>query len=210
MKNFTLILIAAACFFACTPKKTDSTKVDATTIENLKTAITGESNASAKYALISDMALNLEQNGIAAMFAAASFAENIHVQNHTAVLNELGETIEVIAEPEISDCLVENIQHAIDGEIYEFTEMYPPMIDQAQKETLMDAVKTFTYAKKAEETHARLYAETLELLKADKSDEIAKVWYVCPDCGNLFSMLDGYEICAICGVNKVDFIPFEK
>ena len=210
MKNFTLIFIAAACFFACTPKKADSTKVDATTIENLKIAITGESNASAKYALISDMALNLEQNGISAMFAAASFAENIHVQNHTTVLNELGKTIEVIAEPEISDCLFENIQHAIDGEVYEFTEMYPPMIEQAQKETLMDAVKAFTYAKKAEETHARLYAETLELLKADKSDEITKVWYVCPDCGNLFNTLEGYELCAICGVKKDSFVAFEK
>ena len=209
MKKLTLIIIAIACLVACTQKKTGSTQSDATTIVNLITAITGETNASAKYALISKEALLQGQIGIAAMFAAASYAETIHVQNHTLVLNELGETLEVEAEPQISEDLEENIQTAIDGETEEFTQMYPPMIEKAKKENLMDAVKTFTYAKKAEERHAFLYSETLELLKAGKSNEIATIWYVCPDCGNLFNTLESYEICAICGVNKTNFIPFE-
>jgi rubrerythrin len=210
MKKFTLFITIAACLFACTPKKTDSSKVDATTIDNLITAITGETNASAKYALISEKALNLEQNGIAAMYAAASYAETIHVQNHTSVLKDLGGSIELVVEPQIGEDLEELIQGAIEGETFEYTEMYPPMIEQANKENILPAVKTFTFANKAEERHAKLYSETLELLQAGKSDEIANVWYVCPDCGNLFKTLDGYEMCAICGVNKINFIPFEK
>jgi len=210
MKKLTLILVALACLLACTPKKTVSTQTDATTVENLITAITGETNASAKYALISAEAFMQGEIGVAVMFAAASYAEAIHVENHTAVLEELGETIEVDAEPQIGEDLEENIQGAIDGETEEFTEMYPPMIEQAKKESLMGAVKTFTYAKKAEERHAILYSETLELLKAGKGGEIATVWYICPDCGNLFNTLEGYEMCAICGVNKAGFIPFGK
>jgi rubrerythrin len=214
MKKLFLISVAIAtlaCFSACNCNQKACTSDEAvTTNENLKTAITGESNASAKYALISEAAFMQGHTGIAAMFAAASHAEAIHVQSHTLVLNDLGETIEVVAEPQIGEDLEELIQAAIEGETYEFTEMYPPMIEQAGKEDIIDAVRTFTYAKKAEENHAKLYAETLELLKAGKGDEIAKIWYVCPVCGNLFNTVEGYEICAICGVNKLTFIPFEK
>ena len=209
MKKITLILTSIVCFFACTNKKVENT-TNITTIDNLKTAITGETNASAKYALISEEALNQEQKGIAAMFEAASAAENIHVQSHTAVLKELGENIDVTPEPQIDTNLEETTQHAIDGETYEFTEMYPPMIEQANKENIADAIRTFTYAKKAEENHAKLYAEALALLKAGKSDEIAKIWYVCPICGNLFNTLEGYEMCAICGAGKSTFVHFEK
>jgi rubrerythrin len=214
MKKLLLISVAIAtlaCFSACNcnQKKCASDEATATN-ENLKTAITGESNASAKYALISEEALNQGHPRIAAMFAAASAAEAIHVQNHTLVLNDLGETIEVVAEPQIGEDLEELLQGAINGETYEFTEMYPPMIEQANKEELTDALRTLTYAKKAEETHAKLYAETLEFLKTGNGDAIAQIWYVCPICGNLFNTVEGYEICAICGANKITFISFEK
>jgi rubrerythrin len=208
MKKITLLFIAIACFFACTNKKVEITP-DVTTIDNLKTAITGETGASAKYALISEEALVQKLNGVAAMFAAASAAEAIHVQNHTAILYELGADIEVFPDVQIGEDMEENLQHAIEGETFEFTEMYPPMITQANTEGLTDAVRSFTYAKKAEENHAKLYTETLELLKAGKSDEIAKIWYVCPPCGNLFNTLEGFEMCAICGAGKNSFLHFE-
>ncbi|MCL2290910.1 MAG: rubrerythrin [Bacteroidetes bacterium] len=212
MKKLTLIfaaIIASACFFACTNQPTTST-TDATTIDNLKTAIVGETNASAKYALVSEQALNQGEHGIAAMFAAASAAEAIHAQSHMLVLNDLGEGIEVIPDPQISESLEENIRSAIAGEIYEDTEMYPPMVEQARKEDLFDAIRTFTYAKKAEERHAKLYTETLDLFLAGKSDEISRTWHVCPPCGNLFNTLEGFEICAICGAGKNIFLHFER
>ena len=211
MKKLLIIAIAiAACSFSCTNKKTENTQT-ATTVDNLKTAIAGETNASAKYALFAEAALQQGQNGIAAMFLAAAAAENIHIQNHTLVLNDLGENFEITAaDIQISDNLVENIQSAIDGETFEYTTMYPPMIEQSNKENIPDAVRTFTFAKKAEEVHAQLYTEALEWLKTGREDQIALIWYVCPTCGNLFNTLDGYEICAICGVNKNLFTSFEK
>ena len=209
MKKLFIISIAiVVCFFACNNKKTENQPV--TTVDNLKTAITGETNASAKYALLSEEALNQGFNGIAAMFAAASAAEAIHVKSHTQVLNDLGETIEVIAEPQISENMEENILGAIEGETYEFTEMYPPMVTLANNDGNTAALISFTYAQKAEEVHAKLYSEALELLKAGKAGEIAKIWYVCPLCGNLFNTLDGNETCAICGVGKEAYTPFEK
>jgi len=214
MKKLTLIFTAVtafACFFACTNRNLSiEGTADATTIENLKTAIIGESNASATYVLVSEQALNHGEHGIATMFEAASVAEAIHAQSHMLVLNDLGESIEVITDPQISESLAENMQAAIDGETYEYTEMYPPMVKQANKEDLVDAVRSFTYAKKAEARHAQLYTEALELFKAGRSNEIATTWYVCPVCGNLFNTLKGYEICAICGVGKNSFITFEK
>jgi len=209
MKKIVILFTAIACLVACTNKPAEGT-VEVSTIDNLKTAITGETNASAKYALLSEEAFKQGQLGIAAMFEAASVAENIHVQSHTAVLNEMGEGIDVVIDVQISEDMEENIQYAIEGETYEFTEMYPPMIEQANKENLTDALRTFTYAKKAEENHAKLYEEALELLKAGKSEEIAKIWYVCPLCGNLYNTIEGFELCAICGAGKTTFLHFEK
>jgi len=208
MKKFIVIIIAiAAIFFACNQKKVEP---QPTTIDNLKTAITGETNASAKYAMISEEAMKQGLNGIAAMFAAASAAEAIHIQSHTKVLNDLNETIEVVAEPHISENMEENLQAAIEGETYEFTEMYPPMVTLANSDGNTAALISFTYAQKAEEIHAKLYTEALELLKAGKADEIAKIWYICPLCGNLFNTLEGNETCGICGVSSEAYTPFEK
>ena len=62
-----------------------------TTIDNLKTAITGESTASAKYAAYATRAAQEGYPLIEKLFAAASRAERIHATNHNKVLVKLGE-----------------------------------------------------------------------------------------------------------------------
>jgi rubrerythrin len=210
MKKNILIIVAIACFFSCTHKKTENIRINANTIDNLKTAIISETNASAVYTLISEKALNEGQNSIAAMFAAAAFAKVIHIKNHVLILKELGETIVAIPEPQIHEHLEENIQSAIDGETYKYIEMYPIMLEQANKENLAHAVKTFIYTKTSEEIHAKLFTEVLYLFKINKKNEIAKIWYACPVCGSLFNTLNENEICSICGINSNSFKSFEK
>ncbi len=66
------------------------TDAKAKTVENMQAAFKGETTASAKYAAFSKKA---EQEGfhqIALLFKAASTAENIHANNHKAVLQESG------------------------------------------------------------------------------------------------------------------------
>ena len=56
----------------------------------------------------------------------------------------------------------ENLQAAIDGEVYERDTMYPAFIDAAKSEKNGAAVKTFVYALKTEAEHARLFADALK------------------------------------------------
>src|SRR5512139_68652 len=91
----------------------------ATTSDNLKVAFAGESQANQKYRAFAKKA---EQDGlpnIARLFRTTAEAERIHAEGHLKALEAVGSS-------------TENLQAAIGGETHEFTEMYPPMLAQAE------------------------------------------------------------------------------
>ena len=197
-----LFVAIAAIAVSCSDKKK--------TIENLKAAITGETNASATYQAFSAKAAAEGYYNIAKMFAAASVAEAIHVKNHNAVLVELGKKTfnPTAGEPKVSTT-TDNIQVAIEGETYEYTVMYPEFIEKAIEEEIFEVLNTFVLASAAEATHAYLYNEALNILKATGSDEtVASVWYVCPECGDLFDDIEELGGCPICGARVSSFLEF--
>ena len=180
------------------------------TVENLKAAITGETNASATYQAVSAKAAAEGYYNIAKMFAAASAAEAIHVKNHNAVLVELGEKAfnPTAGTPKVSST-ADNLQAAIEGETYEYTIMYPDFIAIAEKEQSFDAFNSFSLASDAEATHAMLYSQALNILRETGSDEtVASEWYVCPKCGDLFDDIEGVDNCPLCGVRSSAFLKF--
>ena len=179
MKRISLsvwVIALSAVFFACNqaPKETEEVFVPEQTIENLKAAITGESNASAKYAIYAKEAEAAGMLNIAKIFAAASEAEMIHVNNHYAVLKALGvEDFEPVIDEHIADKdMAKNLEAAIAGETYEFTEMYPVFIEIANAEEVANAVKSFDHAMKAEKRHAEHYQTVLDLFKAENNDKM--------------------------------------
>src|SRR5512136_2473249 len=90
----------------------------ATTIENLKEAFAGESQANQKYRAFAKKA---EQDGfphVARLFRTTAEAERIHAEGHLKSLDGVGAT-------------AANLKEAIAGETYEYTAMYPPMVEQA-------------------------------------------------------------------------------
>ena len=180
------------------------------TIENLKAAITGESNASATYQAFSAKAAQEGYANIAKMFAAASAAETIHVRNHNAVLAKLGEEdfTPAIGTPKVAGT-AENLQAAIEGETYEYTVMYPGFIATAKAEKCDEAIPSFSWANDAEAVHAKLYTQALDILKTTGSDDtVAQLWYTCPKCGNLFNTIEGLDNCPLCGVRSASFLKF--
>src|SRR5512141_380308 len=119
-----------------------------TTIENLKEAFAGESQANQKYRAFAKKA---EQDGfsnIARLFRTTAEAERIHAEGHLKSLAGVGST-------------AENLKAAIEGETFEYTSMYPPMLEQAAAEGHRAKVM-FGYAVKAEVVHAELYTRGLE------------------------------------------------
>lgn len=154
-----------------------------TTRENLKSAFAGESQASRKYLYFAEWAEKEGRHQEARLFRAASEAETVHARNHLEAMQGIGTT-------------EDNLKQAIRGEHYEFTEMYPPYIELAGKESDKKAQLSFHRANEVEKTHHRLYREALETLeRGGRLQEGA--YYVCPLCGEtVFGKAPGE--CPIC------------
>lgn len=162
----------------------------ATTHDNLKEAFAGESQAFQKYTAFARKA---EQDGlpnIAKLFRLTAEAERIHADGHFRSMDGVGST-------------AENLQAAIDGETHEFTAMYPPMVEQAKKDS-HKASRMFGYAVEAEAVHARLYTEALKAAKAGKDLGVAE-FYLCPVCG-FIEFGKAPEKCPICGALGAKFV----
>ena len=154
----------------------------ARTIENLATAFAGESQANRKYLAF---ALRAEQDQlplVAMLFRAAAEAETIHALAHLENMGGVGTTLQ-------------NLEAAVAGETYEFTEMYPAMVEQAMQEGPKGR-KMLVYANAAEQVHARLFRQALEAIKAGKDLSMLEV-YLCPFCGNI-ELGVPEERCPIC------------
>lgn len=159
------------------------------TLENLMEAFAGESQANRKYMAYSKKAEAEGKKNAAKLFKAASDAETIHAQKHFEVAGKIMST-------------EENLKDAVNGENHEYQTMYPEFLKVAQEEGNQAAVRTFTYALKAEEVHARLYKEALDNL--DQEEEV--FYYLCPICGNLEKAVP--EKCSICGAPGTKFIKY--
>jgi len=160
-----------------------------TTTDNLKEAFAGESQANQKYRAFAKRA---EQEGlpnIARLFRTAAEAERIHAEGHLKSLEGVGST-------------QENLQSAIDGETYEFTTMYPPMLEQAKAENHRARIM-FGFAMKAEAVHAELYKLALQAA-AEGKDLSEMKFYLCPVCGHI-EFGNPPDACPICGAKAERF-----
>ncbi|OPY36255.1 MAG: Rubrerythrin [Methanoregula sp. PtaU1.Bin051] len=155
------------------------------TLDNVKAAFAGESQANRKYLAFSEKAAEEGFKNIATLFKAASEAEAIHAKKLLKVMGAVSTTND-------------NLQESIAGETHEFTEMYPAFLKLAETEKKTDAVLAFTYAMKAEEVHARLYEKALSLIKSGSDMGREKV-LLCPVCGNI-ELGKAPDKCPICGV----------
>ena len=200
-KIFTLIAVAAIAF-ACDAKPEK-------TIENLKAAATGESNASAKYAKFAEKATADSLFAVATLFNAASAAEAQHAANHIKVLKELsGEDFAPVIEEIIVGTTLENIATAKGGEEHEFTVMYPEFIATAQAEGATKAENSFTWATTAEAKHAGFYQEATDAINNNDLCCFTAEWAVCPVCGDTYKVSELGASCALCGTAKEKFVIF--
>ena len=161
-----------------------------TTESHLKEAFAGESQANRKYLAFARKA---EQEGfanVARLFRTAAEAETIHALGHLEALGGIGAT-------------AANLREAIAGETYEFTEMYPPMVQQAEAEQHR-ARRMFRYATGAEEVHARLYRLALEAVEQGK-DLSESRFYLCPVCGHI-EVGEPPASCPICSAKGEKFV----
>lgn len=180
------------------------------TIQNLKAAIQGETNANARYMAFSIQAAEEGFFTISRMFAASAAAEAIHVRNHNNVLEVLGQSP---YHPNASQVVVsstfENLVASIDGETHEFEVMYPEFIADAKAEKSEEAVRSFEWAKGAEMTHAKFKTMVVKILETTGSDQTTpSTWYVCPSCGDLYYSIEGLNSCPLDNTPTLSFLQF--
>lgn len=157
------------------------------TENNLKAAFAGESQANRKYLAFAKKADEEGFTGVAKLFRAAAEAETIHAMSELRAMGAVKST-------------AENLQVAIDGETYEFTDMYPNFITEAEKEGNTQAKHAFNMANEAEKVHADLYKKALGALEKNADTD----FYVCEVCGNIVEG-EAPDKCAICGAPKNKF-----
>ncbi|MBT3375807.1 MAG: rubrerythrin family protein [Lentisphaerae bacterium] len=155
------------------------------TADNLQGAFAGESQANRKYLAFAKKA---EQDGyaqVAKLFRAAAEAETIHAHAHLRVLGGIKDT-------------TANLEEAIEGEGFEFKEMYPKFLAEAQAEGNKPAEFSIKNALAVEEVHHGLYSKALEAVQGG-GDLPATAIYVCPVCGNTVEG-SAPDQCPVCNV----------
>jgi rubrerythrin len=161
------------------------------TMDNLKKAFAGESQANRKYLAFAKKA---EEDGfpqVAKLFRAAADAETVHAHAHLRVMGGIKDT-------------AENLEEAIEGEGFEFQQMYPEFLAEAQAEGMKPAEFSIKNALAVEEIHHGLYTKALESVKAGKDLPDTRI-YVCPVCGN--TVEGGVpDQCPICNVPGERFV----
>ncbi|MBP2672207.1 MAG: Rubrerythrin [candidate division NC10 bacterium] len=162
----------------------------ASTEQNLKDAFAGESQANRKYLAFANKAEADGFPNVARLFRTAAEAETVHAHGHLEALGGIGAT-------------AANLQAAMEGETYEYKEMYPPMISQAVADKHA-AKRMFGYAARAEEVHAKLYKMALDAVKQGK-DLAETKFYLCPTCGHI-ELGQPPASCPICGALEDEFV----
>ena len=160
------------------------------TADNLAEAFAGESQANRTYLAFAKKA---EKDGfpmVARLFRAAAAAETVHAHAHLRVMKGVKST-------------AENVQAAMDGEGFEFQEMYPKFVAEAESEGNQPAVTSFRFAMAVEEVHHGLYGQALEAVQAGSDLPDAPMW-ICPICGNTF-LGEAPDKCPVCSTPSKRF-----
>lgn len=160
-----------------------------TTDENLQTAFAGESQANRKYLAFAKQAEKDGFANVAKLFRTTAEAETLHAHAHLRAMDGVKTT-------------EENLKEAVGGETYESTQMYPPMLAQAEAED-HKAQRGFKFALEAEIVHAALYKKALEAVAA--GNDLDAEFYLCPVCGHI-ELGQPPEKCPICGAKQEKFV----
>lgn len=183
---------------------TNSKTAVGTTLENLKSAVAGETGASAKYAACAKAAKEQGYDQISRLFAATSAAEQVHIKLETGEIQKKDPDYVAPSAPDATGEKTDlNLIAGALGEIYETSDMYPSFIEVAKSEGETGALMVFTRAKLAESVHAELYMQAYNNIDAPDDDK----FYLCPICGYIHKG-DDFEKCPICFSPKAMFHEF--
>lgn len=131
------------------------------TFHNLKEGFAGESQANRRYLYFARRADIEGQPDIAGVFRDTAEGETGHAFGHFEFMEPVGDP--ATGEP-VGDTAM-NLNAAIVGETYEYTEMYPGFAKTARQEGFDDIAEWFETLARAEKSHAGRFQKALDTLK---------------------------------------------
>ena len=158
------------------------------TEKNLLAAFAGESQARNKYTYYASKAKKEGYEQIAAIFEETAGNEKEHAKLWFKQLNggDIPSTID-------------NLHAAINGETYEYEEMYAEFAKTAKEEGFDQIARLFEMVGEIEKHHAERYKILLENINEDKvfhRDE-ERIW-ICRNCGHVYYGKDALKVCPVC------------
>ena len=117
---------------------------------NLKEAFAGESQANRRYLYFSRRADVEGYPDVAGLFRDVAEGETGHAFGHFEFLEEVGDPVTGVP---VGDTAA-NLRSAIEGETYEYTEMYPGFARTARDEGFEEIAEWFETLARAEKSHA--------------------------------------------------------
>jgi rubrerythrin len=156
------------------------------TENNLKEAFTGESIARNRYSYFAEMAIKDGYRYIAKIFEEIAENEKYHALEELKLL--LGER----------DTLT-NLREAVQGEKYEFEEMYPRFATEAEVEDNRQATVLFQQISKIEQQHFKRFTKLLEMVESGKVfRRDSPIKWKCSICGYTYDGLEPPKRCPYC------------
>ena len=131
---------------------------DSETLENLKAAFAGESQANRRYLYFAKVADVEGYPDIAGNFRDTAEGETGHAHGHLDYIKTVGDPATGLP---IGDTM-ENLAAAVAGETHEYTEMYPGMASTARDEGFGEIADWFETLAKAEKAHAGRFQSLLD------------------------------------------------
>lgn len=133
------------------------------TLENLKAAFAGESQANRRYLYFSKKADLEGYADVSSSFQRIADGETAHAFGHFDMILKFG------AGDPVTDMPVgtteQNLKSAIAGEEYEFSEMYPGFAKIAREEGFDEIAEWFEVMSKSEKAHANTFKKILSRLE---------------------------------------------
>ena len=130
------------------------------THDNLKEAFAGESQANRRYLYFAQQADVEGYPDVSALFRSVAEGETGHAFGHFDFLAEVGDPVTEVP----VGATEANLKSAIEGEVYEYTEMYPGFAKTARDEGFEQIADWFETLARAEKSHAGRFTQGLESL----------------------------------------------
>ena len=126
---------------------------DSETLQNLKDAFAGESQANRRYLYFAAKADVEGENDVAAVFRSTAEGETGHAHGHLEYMEAVGDPATGLPMGNTAD----NLRASVAGETHEYTDMYPGMAKTARDEGFEEIADWFETLAKAERSHANRF-----------------------------------------------------